>query len=86
MKLQMLPLDSLRAVAGVFGVNPVIRGEPLELSQNRRGSPELVQFGRIVAVGDQRPQLLAFAALNDLTVRNYSDTAVQREPRVFCID
>jgi hypothetical protein len=86
MKLPQIPMGELKPVAGVFGVGPVVPGEALALRPSRRGH-ELVQQGegqaaRVVAVSDAKPQLLAFAAINGLAVKNYTEKSPpeQKEP------
>lgn len=89
MKLQLpaneeIPQGLLKNVAGVFGIRPIIRDQPLALRPRRHetGRPvpgvELVQGDqqssvRVVAVADKAPDLLCFAALNGLKVKNYTE-------------
>ena len=89
MKLQAIPAGELNPVAGVFGTSPVIRGETVQIGHNHRGVPGLVQEGRIIAISDQQPQLLCFAALNGLPVKDYTEKRPRLAPRevlVFCLD
>jgi len=70
-------MGEMKSVSGVFGIGPVVPGEALTLRPGRRGH-ELVQnaegqAARVVAVSDAKPQLLAFAAINGLAVKNYTD-------------
>lgn len=83
MKLPQIPMGELKPVSGVFGVGPVVPGETLAVRPGRRGH-ELVQqaegqAARVVAVSDAKPQLLAFAAINGLAVKNYTDKAPKPE-------
>ncbi len=77
---------------GVFGTNPVIAGEPVEIGrQTRRGVAELLQGGRVIAISDTKPRLLSFAAINKLPVINYTDKPGLAVPEpaqvpVFCLD
>lgn len=90
MKLQYTPIGHLTAVAGVFGTGPVIKGEPVEINHRRKGGQELLQAGRPIALSDSQPQLLSFAAINGLKVRNYTEVMLQQpkisSPKVYCID
>jgi len=88
MKLPQIPMGELKPVAGVFGLGPVVPGEALALRPGRRGH-ELVQHAdgqaaRVVAVSDAKPQLLAFAAINGLAVKDYTDKPPeQKQPQVY---
>jgi len=88
MKLQAIPAGELNPVGGVFGINPVIRGETVQIGRTHRGVPGLVQGGRIIAISDQQTQLLCFAAINDLPVKNYMEKPqlTPKEVLVFCLD
>jgi hypothetical protein len=81
MKLQETTLATLKSVAGVYAVRPIIRGKALALRQGRDGH-ELAQDDgqavRVVAVSDIKPSLLSFAAINGIPVKNYTDMAVTR--------
>ena len=65
----------LKRVAGVFHVRPIIPDRALTLRKGRRGH-ELIQNDgeamRVVAVSDDRPGLLSFAAINGIPVKNYT--------------
>ncbi len=84
MKLQEAALKTLKRVAGVYAVRPIIRGKALTLRQGRNGH-ELAQdegeIVRIVAVSDAKASLLSFAAVNEIPVKNYADVAAPK-PRV----
>ena len=71
----------LKRVAGVFHVRPIIPDRALTLRKGRRGH-ELIQNDgeamRVVAVSDDRPGLLSFAAINGIPVKNYTDMAVSK--------
>lgn len=76
----------LKGVAGVFHVRPIVPNAVLTLRKGRRGH-ELVQNEgeavRVVAVSDDKPGLLSFAAINGIPVKNYTDMAVSKpEPKV----
>lgn len=81
MKLQETTLRMLKRVAGVFHVRPIIPDRALTLRKGRRGH-ELIQNDseamRVVAVSDDRPGLLSFAAINGIPVKNYTDMAVSK--------
>ena len=81
MKLQETTLRMLKRVAGVFHVRPIIRDRALTLRKGRRGH-ELIQNDgeamRVVAVSDDRPGLLSFAAINGIPVKNYTDMAAPK--------
>lgn len=71
--------NTVRHVAGVFAVAAMTKGVGAEISRTHRGTPELVQNRRVVAVSENLPQLLSFAHFNGLTVKNYEDV---KEPKV----
>jgi len=81
MKLQETTLRMLKRVAGVFHVRPIIPDRALTLRKGRRGH-ELIQNDgeamRVVAVSDDRPGLLSFAAINGIPVKNYTDMAAPK--------
>lgn len=84
MKLQEATLKTLKRVAGVFAVRPIIRGKALTLRQGRDGhelAQDEGQTVRVVAVSDVKPSLLSFAAINGIPVKNYTDMAAPK-PRV----
>lgn len=86
MKLQETAIRMLKRVAGVFHVRPVLPGRVLTLRKGRHGH-ELVQDDgeavRVVAVSDDKPGLLSFAAINGMPVKNYTDMAVSKpDPKV----
>lgn len=86
MKLQEAALKMLKGVTGVFHVRPIIPNKVLTLRKGRRGL-ELVQnegeVVRVVAVSDDKPGLLSFAAINGIPVKNYTDMTVSKpEPKV----
>lgn len=77
----------LKSVAGVFPVHPILPNKVLALRKGRRHGHELVQnegeTARVVAVSDDKPGLLSFAAINGIPVKNYTDMVVSKpEPRV----
>ncbi|MBE0541687.1 MAG: hypothetical protein IH623_09915 [Verrucomicrobia bacterium] len=81
MKLQETALRMLKSVAGVFHVRPIIPDRALTLRKGRRGHELIQNEGeavRVVAVGDDKPGLLSFAALNGIPVKNYTDMAVPK--------
>jgi hypothetical protein len=82
------PIGAMTHVPGVFGMQPIIRGEPLQVSRNRRGQPELNQGGRVIAFGENEAQILTFAAINHLKVQNYTmePECPTKEPVVFTLD
>jgi len=83
-KLQETTLKTLKYVAGVYAVRPIIRGKALALRQGRDGhelAQDEGQTVRVVAVSDAKPSLLSFAAINAIPVKNYTDMAVPK-PRV----
>ena len=71
--------NAVRHVAGVFAVAAMTKGVSAEVSRTHRGTPELVQNRRVVAVSESLPQLLTFAHFNGLEVKNYADV---KEPKV----
>jgi len=81
MKLQETALKMLKGVAGVFHVRPIIPDKMLRLRKGRRGH-ELVQDEgeavRVIAVSDEKPGLLSFAAINGIPVKNYTDMAAPK--------
>ena len=87
MKFEPTALAALKRVTGVFAVRPIVRNQPLSLREGRNG-PQLVQADgervHVVAVADDKPSLLSFAAINGFPVRNYTDmvktTAREVEP------
>jgi hypothetical protein len=91
MKFASIPTGAMNHVDGVFGMNPVVPGEAVQLGRNKKGIAELLQGGRVVAISDTKPQLLSFAAINRLPVVDYTDRhpaldSVASEPPVFTID
>lgn len=77
----------LKSVAGVFPVRPIIANKALTLRKGRRHGHELIQnegdIVRVIAVSDDKPGLLSFAALNGIPVKNYTDMALPKpEPKV----
>jgi hypothetical protein len=83
-KLQETTLKTLKYVAGVYAVRPIIRGKALALRQGRDGhelAQDEGQAVRVVAVSDAKPSLLSFAAINGIPVKNYTDMAALK-PRV----
>lgn len=86
MKLQATALKMLKGVTGVFHVRPILPNTVLTLRKGRHGH-ELIQnegeAARVVAVSDDKPGLLSFAAINGIPVKNYTDIAVSKpEPKV----
>jgi len=87
MKLQETALRMLRSVAGVFPVRPILPDKVLTLRKGRRHGHELVQHEgatvQVVAIGDDKPGLLSFAAINGIPVKNYTDMIVPKpEPKI----
>ncbi len=87
MKLQETALRMLKSVAGVFPVRPILPDKVLTLRKSRRQGHELVQHEgeivRVVAVSDDKPGLLSFAAINGIPVKNYTDMVVSKpEPKI----
>ena len=82
MKLQAAALRMLKSVAGVFPVRPILPDKVLTLRKGRRHGHELVQHEnetvRVVAVSDDKPGLLSFAAINGIPVKNYTDMVVPK--------
>ena len=78
MKLQEATLKTLKTVAGVYAVRPIIRNKALILRGGRDGHELAQDEGeaiRVVAVSDMKPSLLSFAAINGIPVKNYTDMA-----------
>jgi hypothetical protein len=83
-KLQETTLKTLKYVARVYAVRPIIRGKALALRQGRDGhelAQDEGQAVRVVAVSDAKPSLLSFAAINGIPIKNYTDMAAPK-PRV----
>lgn len=77
----------LTSVAGVFSVRPILPDKVLTLRKGRRHGHELVQHEgetvHVVAVSDDKPGLLSFAAINGIPVKNYTDMPVSKpEPKI----
>jgi len=77
----------LKTVAGVFPVRPILPKKVLTLRKSRRRGHELVQQEgetvQVVAISDDKPGLLSFAAINGIPVKNYTDTFVSKpEPKI----
>lgn len=76
MRIQEIPLGNFHTVAGVFGVKPIIQGSPASVRRGRRAMELIQREGdniRVVAVSDDKAQLLSFAALNGLAIANYTN-------------
>ena len=75
----------LKSVAGVFPVRAILPDKVLTLRKGRRQGHELVQHEgetvRVVAVSDDKPGLLSFAAVNGIPVKNYTDMVVSKPER-----
>jgi hypothetical protein len=75
----------LKPVAGVFGTGTILPEEQLALRNGRRGH-ELIQGERVVAFSEFKPQLLSFAAINGLAVRDYTKPGPAQTPPVKVYD
>ena len=85
MQLRHISLEQMVPVPGVFGVNPIIQGEEVCLGRNRRGTPELLQHNRVIALGEP-DLLLSFATLNHLDVKGAPKHRAEAPVKVFELD